>query len=256
MMTYLYALFVTAQTVFFPDVLDGGLSLLTPVSWLIRPLTITGTHVFISKLSPLLVEGAVIQISGEKMLITSVDSTTTSAGIVPVLNVQRGHLFTKIREHATVSGGSGCSCDLATGNATGGTLCSCTAINRVRVGATIPQLDVGVEVGQTGDPSLGCRLGAPAAEGCNPLKYTYSNNLKTHQSVNIVEAVTPSIMSVSGNAAFSVRYAMSLLNFFWQGKMTYRPLVQHAGIISGTRQVHVRSTASAPIQAWYPVRNF
>ena len=153
------------------------------------------------------------------MLITSVDSTTTSAGIVPVLNVQRGHRFTKNSAYATVTGGAECSCDLATGNATGGTSCSCTTINWVRVGATRPKPDVGVEVGQTGDPSAGCRLGAPAGEGCNPLKYTYSNNLRTHQSVNIIEAVTPSIMSVSGNATFSARYAMSWLNFFGAGKI-------------------------------------
>ena len=219
MVTSLYAACVIAQTVFFPDVLDGGVSLLTPVSWLMEPLTATGTKLFITKLSALLVEGAVIQIGEEKMLITSVDSTPTSTGISTVLNVQRGHRFTKNSAYATVTGGAECSCDLATGNATGGTSCSCTTINWVRVGATRPKPDVGVEVGQTGDPSAGCRLGAPAGEGCNPLKYTYSNNLRTHQSVNIIEAVTPSIMSVSGNATFSARYAMSWLNFFGAGKI-------------------------------------
>lgn len=183
---------------FFPDNLDGGISALTPVTRLIEPLTLTGTQIFVSNMSPLLFEGAVIQINEEKMLITFVNATST------FLRVQRGHLFSKQTSHMTVSGGDHCSCDITNGNATGGTLCSCVFINAVQVGATTPS-QIGIDLGETGHLGKSCRMGAPAGEGCNPIKYEYFKNLRTHQTADIIGGASPGVMSVSGTC---IRHTM------------------------------------------------
>jgi len=184
--------------VFFPDNLDGGISALTPVTRLIEPLTLTGTQIFVSNMSPLLFEGAVIQINEEKMLITFVNATSK------FLRVQRGHLFSKQTSHTTVSGGDHCSCDITNGDATGGTLCSCVFINAVQVGATTPS-QIGIDLGETGHLGKSCRMGAPAGEGCNPIKYEYYKNLRTHQTADIIGGASPGVMSVSGTC---IRHTM------------------------------------------------
>ena len=172
--------------------------MLTPVSWLVSPLSVSGTRVVVASSSPLLVDGTVIQIHDEKLLITSVNATCDMQSCS--FEVIRGYFSTTTQPHATVSGGSSCVCNVANGNATGGITCGCTSVSVVRLGAT--RADSGIDIGETGYLGQDCRTGAPSGEGCNPLKYAYYKNLRTHQSVDILEKVSRKVRSVSGEVFF------------------------------------------------------